>query len=285
MVVVICIRVVVVEHGCFFMWYLCQPVLQNFGCVGIQGSQVSVVLWIVSWKRLFRADVFFSVGRGWYSSICCASFRGVFDASVVAVEDQLCVRGFGLSSFCEVILVSSRFCLCIDDVVWSWGFCAKTVSQMVSPRTIGCVILTPLSGSEALCSRIGVFLDGWMCCFLWGLHRVLVCCDWVHATHELYSDFVVHCCMQGSRQFCKHVHLRQCWKFHFIMLFQRSWIASWAHHVDVCVFYFRVRASCSRHRVCPCVNICWRREDFVWTVLLCQISRTHGVHVFFWCGW
>ena len=44
-------------------------------------------------------------------------FRGVFGASVVAVEDQLCVRGFGLSSFCEVILVSSSFCLCIDDVV------------------------------------------------------------------------------------------------------------------------------------------------------------------------
>ena len=40
------------------------------------------------------------------------------------------------------------------------GFCAKTVSQMVSPRTIGCVILTPLSGSEALCSRFGVFFDG-----------------------------------------------------------------------------------------------------------------------------
>ena len=39
------------------------------------------------------------------------------DASVVAVEDQLCVRGLGLSSFSEVILVSSRFCLCIDDAV------------------------------------------------------------------------------------------------------------------------------------------------------------------------
>ena len=36
-----------------------------------------------------------------------------------------------------------------------------------------------------------------MCLFLRGLHRILVCCDWVHATHELYSDFVVHCCMQG----------------------------------------------------------------------------------------
>ena len=45
------------------------------------------------------------------------------------------------------------------------------------------------------------------------------------------------------------------------MLFQRRWFASWAHHVDVCVFYFRVRASCSRHGVCPSVNICWRREE------------------------
>ena len=39
-----------------------------------------------------------------------------------------------LSSFCEVILVSSRFYLCIDDVF----FFAEAVSQMVSPRTIGC---------------------------------------------------------------------------------------------------------------------------------------------------
>ena len=42
-------------------------------------------------------QMLFSVGRGWCSSMCCALFRGVFDASVVAVEDQLCVRGFGLS--------------------------------------------------------------------------------------------------------------------------------------------------------------------------------------------
>ena len=44
-------------------------------------------------------------------------FLGVSDASVVAVEGQFCVRGFGLSSFCEVVLGSWRFCLCIDDVV------------------------------------------------------------------------------------------------------------------------------------------------------------------------
>ena len=54
-------------------------------------------------------QMLFSVGRGWYSAICCALFRGVFDASVVAVEDQLVVRGFGLTLFCEVILVSSAF--------------------------------------------------------------------------------------------------------------------------------------------------------------------------------
>ena len=50
-----------------------------------------------------------------------------------------------------------RFCLCIDAVFF---FFAEAVSQMVSPRTICCVILTPLSGSEALCSRISVFFDG-----------------------------------------------------------------------------------------------------------------------------
>ena len=26
-------------------------------------------------------------------------------------------------------------------------------------------------------------------CFWRGFHRVLVCCDWFHAAHELYSDF------------------------------------------------------------------------------------------------
>ena len=83
-------------------------------------------------------------------------FLGVSDASVVAVEGQFCVRGFGLSSFCEVVLGSWRFSLCIDDVF----FFAEAVSQMVSPRMIGCVILTPLSGSEALCSHIGVFSHG-----------------------------------------------------------------------------------------------------------------------------
>ena len=43
-------------------------------------------------------------------------FLGFSDASVVVVEGQLRVRGFGLSSFCEVVLGSWRFYLCIDDV-------------------------------------------------------------------------------------------------------------------------------------------------------------------------
>ena len=70
-------------------------------------------------------------------------FLGFSDASVVAVEGHLCVRGFGLSSFCEVVLGSLRFCLCIDDVFFFFG---EAVSQMVSPRTICCVILKPHSG-------------------------------------------------------------------------------------------------------------------------------------------
>ena len=40
-----------------------------------------------------------------------------------------------------------------------------------------------------------------------------------------------------------------------------------SHHEHImllCVFYFRVRASCSRHGVCPCVHICWRREESLW---------------------
>ena len=73
-------------------------------------------------------------------------FRGVSDASVVAVEDQLCVRGFGLSSFCEVILVSSRFCSFAHPCRRCLCVLAEAVSQMVSPRTIGCVILKPHSG-------------------------------------------------------------------------------------------------------------------------------------------
>ena len=51
-----------------------------------------------------------------------------------------------LSSFCEVILVSLRF-ICLSMMCF---FFAEAVPEMVSPRTIGCVILTPLSGSEAL---------------------------------------------------------------------------------------------------------------------------------------
>ena len=39
-------------------------------------------------------------------------------------------------------------------------FFTEAVSQMVSPRSIGCVILTPHSGSEALCSRFSVFFHG-----------------------------------------------------------------------------------------------------------------------------
>ena len=100
------------------------------------------------------------MGRGWCSSISCALFRGVSDASLVAVEGQLCVRGFGLSSFCEVILVSSRFCSFAHPCRRCLCVLAEAVSQVISPRTIGCVILTPPSGSEALCSRIGVFFDG-----------------------------------------------------------------------------------------------------------------------------
>ena len=104
--------------------------------------------------------MFFSVGRGWYSSIVGALFRGVSDASVVAVEDQLCVRGFGLSSFCEVFLVSLRFCSFAHRCRRCLCLLAEAVSQMISPTTIGCVILTPPSGFEALCSHIGVFSDG-----------------------------------------------------------------------------------------------------------------------------
>ena len=59
------------------------------------------------------------------------------------------------------------------------------------------------------------------------------------------------------------VHLRKCWKFHLSMCFRTSVarimsISCWS------VFYFRVRASCSRHGVCPSVNICWRREESLW---------------------
>ena len=87
-------------------------------------------------------------------------FLGVSDASVVAVEGQLCVRGLGLSSFCEVFLGSWRFCSFAHPCRRCLCVLAEAVSQMISPTTIGCVILTPLSGFEALCSRIGVFFDG-----------------------------------------------------------------------------------------------------------------------------
>ena len=69
------------------------------------------------------------MGRGWYSSIVCALFLGFSDASVVAVEGHLCVGGFGLSSFCEVVLGSWRFYLCIDDVFFFGGSFSNGFSE------------------------------------------------------------------------------------------------------------------------------------------------------------
>ena len=105
-----------------------------------------------------------------------------------------------------------------------------------------------------------------MCFLLCGFPRVVVCCDWVHATHKLYSDFSFHCCLQGVA-----VVVVSMWVVDLcISAHVGSFISSCfsnvggSHHEHImllCVFHFRVRASCSRHGVCPCVNICWRREE------------------------
>ena len=58
----------------------------------------------------------FSVGRGWYSSIVFALFLGFSDASVGRCGRRLVRARVRLSSFCEVVLGSWRFYLCIDDV-------------------------------------------------------------------------------------------------------------------------------------------------------------------------
>ena len=60
-----------------------------------------------------------------------------------------------------VIFLRSDFCVIAFLFVYRCGLIlgsfVEAVSQMVSPRTIACVILTPLSVFEA---RIGVFSDG-----------------------------------------------------------------------------------------------------------------------------
>ena len=43
--------------------------------------------------------------------------------------------------------------------------------------------------------------------------------------------------------------------------FQPAFPTSMDRIMLLCVFHFRVRASCSRHGVCPCVSICWRLEE------------------------
>ena len=65
---------------------------------------------------------------------------------VIFLRSDSCVM-----AFLFVFAHRCRRCRCV---------LAEAVSQMISPTTIGCVILTPPSGFEALCSHIGVFFDG-----------------------------------------------------------------------------------------------------------------------------
>ena len=89
----------------------------------------------------------FSVGRGWYSSICCALFRGVFDASVVAVEDQLCVRGFGCHLFAKLFLGHGVF-ICVSmmssDLEVFFFFCEDSLSNGFSDNDLLCYSDTTL---------------------------------------------------------------------------------------------------------------------------------------------
>ena len=52
-----------VEHCCFFMWYLCQLVLQNFGCVECDGSHVRVLFVIRKLEPTISDILFFSGTR------------------------------------------------------------------------------------------------------------------------------------------------------------------------------------------------------------------------------
>ena len=126
-------------------------------------------------------------------SIYCALFRGVFDASVVAVEDQLCVLGFGLSSFCEVIRVSLRSCLCIDDVFFFF-FCEGSFSNgfsdwlCYSDTTLKrCVPASVcfLTVECVFCEDCIVFLS--------------VVIGFMPRTSCILILFFFHCCLQGSR--------------------------------------------------------------------------------------
>ena len=75
------------------------------------------------------------------------------------------------------------------------------------------------------------------------------------------------------------MHLRKCWKFHFQHVFSNVSGLCREHIMWLCVFHFRVRASCSRHGVCPCANMCWRREDSLWpnSFVLTNVQTT-------WCS-
>ena len=217
--------------------------------------------WVLFCESLVRNGHFWHFVFQWDAVGICRFvvrlFRGVFGASVVAVEDQLCMQGFGLSSFCEEILVSSRFCLSIDDVVWSWGFFEKTVSQMVSPEPLVVSFWHHFRGLKR-CVPVSVCFDGWTCLFLRGLHRILVCCDWVHATHKLYSDFSFHCCCRGRGSCCEHVG---CWSLCIS--------ANFGNFISDC--FSNVAGSHHEHIMLMCVCVCFT-SGFVIHVLFTEES-------------
>ena len=94
-----------------------------------------------------------------------------------------------------------------------------------------------------------------MCLLLCGFLRVLVCCGWFHATHELYSDFVVHCCMQGVLAvFVSMWVVDRCASPQMLEVsFQPAFPTSMDRIMLLCVFHFRVRASC--FHVTECVHV------------------------------
>ena len=213
--------------GLLFCFFQLGPRLRGWYCVELS-CVVVVVSWVQVWSR-------------WKTSCAC--------------EDWVVI--FLRSGSCVIC-----FCLCIDDVVWSWVFffSRRQFLKWFPRERLVVLFWHHFRRFEALCSRFGVFSDGWMCfllvriascsCLLWLVScRARVVFWFVFSL--LFAGFVVvFMSMWVVDRLCISTNVGSLISDCF---FQRRWFAPWAHLV-VCVcftwgFVFHVPAV-------ECVSMC-----------------------------
>ena len=138
------------------------------------------------------SDILFFSGT-WLVFVDCLSVVSFVGASVVAA-DQLCMEGSGCHLFAKWFLCHCVF-ICVSVMFF---FCQRQFLKWFLRERFVVLFWHHFRGLKRCVPASVCFLMVECMCFLWGLHRVHVCCDWVHATHELYSDFSFQCCLHGS---------------------------------------------------------------------------------------